>query len=219
MGNDRRLGIAFTGGGGPQAALAQSIVEEAAGSKSLLIAAADSGLIAAEAAGLKPDWIIGDMDSLDSEERLRKYPVGRILRYPADKDYTDTELALSLLWEKGCDTVWLVGGGGGRLDHLLAIRSLFERSKFPGRWITSCEDIRCIEGPALLSLPCKAGEFLSVFPLGAGPWKAASRGLKWPLDNLPWDRGYFGVSNIAEGAVTIQAETGRFLVMTGLNEG
>jgi thiamine pyrophosphokinase len=209
-----RLGIAFIGGEGPTAALARSVAEEALAVSGSLVVAADSGLIAAEAAGIKPDWIVGDMDSLDSEDRLRKYPAERVLRYPGDKDYTDTELALSLLWDKGCDSVWLIGGGGGRLDHLLALRSLFERDRFPCRWLTACDDIRCIEGPMVLSLARKQGELLSVFPLGAGPWKVISCGLKWPLNDLGWDRGFFGISNVAEGEVTIQAESGRFLVVT-----
>jgi len=58
---------------------------------------------------------------------------------------------------------------------------------------------------------------ISVFPLGEGPWKAESRGLKWPLDNLSWNRGFFGISNEAhKGFFTIQAVQGRFLVLTPL---
>ncbi|MDR1858005.1 MAG: hypothetical protein LBQ69_00885, partial [Treponema sp.] len=49
-----------------------------------------------------PDWIVGDMDSLGSESRLAKYPGERVVRHAAEKDHSDTEMALSLLWEKGC---------------------------------------------------------------------------------------------------------------------
>ncbi|MDR3192027.1 MAG: thiamine diphosphokinase, partial [Treponema sp.] len=119
------LGIAFIGGEGPRPDLIRRILgEDRAG---ILSVAADSGLMAAEGAGFRPDWIVGDMDSLDDPARLEKYPPERVLRYPGDKDFLDTELALSLLWEKGCTETWLLGGGGGRMDHLLGIRSLFER--------------------------------------------------------------------------------------------
>jgi thiamine pyrophosphokinase len=155
------------------------------------------------------------MDSLGDPGRLRNYPEERILRYPEDKDYTDTELALRLLWDKGCDETWLVGGGGGRLDHLLAIRSLFERDPGPGRWITAADDIRIITGD--LSLEITPGSLVSVFPLGAGPWRAESRGLRWPLEGLPWDPGFFGISNRAgEGRFSIKAVEGRFLVILPL---
>jgi thiamine pyrophosphokinase len=213
------LGIAFLGGEGPGPALIRSLLDAADCADPLLVAA-DSGLLLAESAGLRPRWIIGDMDSLGAEsERLGSYPPEQVIRCPPDKDYTDTELALSLLEEKGARRIWLAGGGGGRLDHLFAIRSLFERDRCPERWITRGEDIRCLEGgcPSLPGELVFSGAFLtgspvSVFPLGVGPWKALSRGLKWPLDKLPWDRGFFGLSNEAPEGFTIKALEGRFMV-------
>ena len=179
--------------------------------------AADSGLLAAEAAGIRPDWIVGDMDSLGDESRLLAYPADRVVRHPVDKDSTDTELALDLLWAKGCGDVWIVGGGGGRIAHIFAIRDIFERRRFPCRWITANEDIRCVDGdgPAAVSLSREPGGTVSVFPLGGGPWKAESRGLKWPLDNVPWKRGLYGLSNVTlEYDAGIRAIQGRFMVVS-----
>ena len=205
-------GVAFIGGEGPEAGRCRLLAEGAA-----VIAAADSGLIAAEEAGLRPHWIAGDMDSLDDLRRLEGYPPNRIIRYPPDKDYTDTEIVLRLLWDRGCDETWLVGGGGGRTDHLLAIRSLFERDRSPDRWITREEDIRILKEGEGLSPELPPESRVSVFPLGIGPWKAESRFLKWPLDALSWDRGFFGLSNIApEGSFSIRAAAGRFLVVLPL---
>jgi thiamine pyrophosphokinase len=207
------LGIAFIGGEGPGPDLCRRILAEARGG--ILSVAADSGLAAAEAAGFRPDWVVGDMDSLDDPARLEKYPPGRVLRYPRDKDFLDTELALSLLWEKGCAETWLLGGGGGRLDHLLGIRSLFERERFPGRWVTAREDVRAVEAPGELGRETAAGGIVSVFPLGPGPWDAESRGLRWSLAGLAWNRGFIGVSNLAEdGSFRVRALKGRFMVIT-----
>jgi thiamine pyrophosphokinase len=175
--------------------------------------------MAAEDAGLAVHFVIGDMDSLDDPGRLEKYPADRVFRYPGDKDYTDTELALRFLWERGCDETWLIGGGGGRTDHLLAIRSLFERDRTPDRWVTFREDVFCLKEGAAFSPPEDVRELMrldgiSVFPLGAGPWRAESRGLKWPLNGLAWSRGFFGLSNRAEGGdFEIRALQGRFLVV------
>jgi thiamine pyrophosphokinase len=202
-------GILFTGGEGPEPEKSRRLAGGAA-----LVVAADSGLVSAEAAGLRPDWILGDMDSLDDPRRLEAYPPGRVLSYPRDKDYTDTELAFSFLADKGCDEIWLIGGGGGRTDHLFAIRALFEREPCPARWITAGEDMYCLRGPGELALSIGAGGLLSVFPLGPGPWAARSGGLKWPLDGLSWDRGFFGLSNEAEtGDFFIRAGAGRFMVI------
>ncbi|MDR2747311.1 MAG: thiamine diphosphokinase [Treponema sp.] len=213
-----RRGIAFIGGEGPPPELCRSVFEEASlGGVVPLVAAADSGLLLAEAAGLRPGWVLGDMDSLGDLSRLDLYPPERVLRYDTEKDYTDTELALALLREKGCDEIWLLGGGGGRLDHLLALRSLFERDPCPSRWITAGEDIFCVRAPSEFSPAILPGGLVSVFPLGDGPWDVESAGLKWPLAGLPWDRGFFGLSNAAEGgAFTLRVKRGRFLVVLPL---
>jgi thiamine pyrophosphokinase len=179
-----------------------------------ILVAADSGLILAEQAGLKPDWIVGDMDSLDDLQRLEAYPPPRILRYPRDKDRTDTELALALLWEKGCAETWLIGGGSGRMDHLFAIQALFEREPRPHRWFTGKEDIHCLNAQEPLALRLHPGALLSIFPLGSGPWEVRSQGLKWPLEGLAWERGFCGLSNVLlDAEVSLFAEAGRFLVI------
>ncbi|MDR3115633.1 MAG: thiamine diphosphokinase [Treponema sp.] len=201
--------MAFIGGTGPGPEQCRALAKKAD-----ILVAADSGLILAEQAGVRPDWIVGDMDSLDDPLRLEGYPPERILRYPQDKDFTDTELALSLLREKGCDETWLIGGGSGRLDHLLAIRALFERKPRPQRWFTGGEDIYCLNSQEQLTLNLQPGRVLSIFPLGSGPWETGSRGLKWPLDGLPWDRGFFGLGNVfLEARASLWAEKGRFLVI------
>jgi len=216
-------GIVITGGEGPAPGTLREIAAQAD-----LIAAADSGLAAAEEAGLSPDWVVGDMDSLgdmvsrDDPARLGKYPLERVIRYPREKDFTDTELALALLREKGCDEIWLAGGGGGRVDHLFAIFSLFE-ADYPGvdRWFTRREEIRCLREGKALDAALPPGSLVSVFPVGAGPWAAESAGLKWPLDSLAWERGSggLGLSNVApEGAFQIRSVQGRFLVIWGVGE-
>ena len=202
-------GIAIVGGACPPPEVLKKIVRGAD-----LLAAADSGLIAAEAAGLNPDWVLGDMDSLDDPARLEKYPPGRVLRYPPGKDFTDTELTITLLREKGCGEIWLAGGGGGRTDHLLAIYSLFEHADPPDRWFTANEEIHCLREGRALSMALKAGSRVSVLPLGAGPWEAESSGLKWPLDGLAWEKSGLGLSNAAtDGSFAIRSKKGRFMVL------
>ena len=205
-------GIAFIGGEGPPPALCRRLAEEAD-----LVLAADSGLAVAEDAGLRPDWIVGDMDSLDDPGRLKKYPPERVRLFPAHKDYTDTELALACLWEQGCGETWISGGGGGRIDHIFAIRALFERERPPDRWITGAEDIRCLGPGKALAMSLPPDSLVSVFPLAAGHWEAESSGLMWPLRGLAWDRGHFGVSNTApEGDFSVRALRGRFMVIAPL---
>jgi thiamine pyrophosphokinase len=204
-------GIAITGGEGPKGNTLKRLAEQAD-----IVAAADSGLAACEDAGITPDWIVGDMDSLDDTKRLEKYPAGRVIRHRSDKDLSDTELALSLLWEKGCGEVWLAGGGGGRTDHLLAVYSLFERQKAPDMWFTSGEEIRRLKEGQTLRADVPKGSIVSVFPLGRGPWRAESAGLKWPVDGVAWEDGDFSLSNVAaEAPFEISSKKGNFLVIMG----
>ena len=218
------IGVIFTGGEGPPPHQIDRIMEEAHALGDPVIAAADSGLLLAEKAGLTPDWIIGDMDSLEEYggSRLKAYPPEKIFRYPHDKDFTDTELAFSLLREKGCVIVWIAGGGGGRLDQLFGIRSLFERDNPPERWVTGADDIYCIEAghkSLAAGLEKKTYGLVSVFPLGPGPWEAESTGLKWPLAGLTWARDFIAISNEApDGYFSIKARKGRFLVMRLLED-
>jgi len=212
------LGIIFTGGQGPKAQVVKGLLKNEA--KGAMFIAADSGFQAALNAGVKPDWIIGDMDSIEDQSRLSAWPPERVIRHQHEKDFTDTELALSLAVEKGCEDIWLIGGGGGRIDHLFAIRSLFERELFPSRWITGEENIFCIDADTThneLSCRLAVNASVSVFPLSSGPWEAVSKGLKWPLAGLPWDRGFFGLSNVAvNGDFSVTAEVGRFMVIMPL---
>jgi len=214
------LGVIFTGGQGPKVQTLKSLLKTEI--KDALFIAADSGFQAALNAGIKPDWVIGDMDSLEDQSSLSAMPPERVIRHPHEKDFTDTELALSLAAEKGCEDIWLLGGGGGRIDHLFGIRSLFERELFPRRWITDAEDIFCIDANTThseLSRRLAPNARVSVFPLGDGQWSASSKGLKWSLAGLPWDRGFFGLSNVAvEGEFWVKAESGRFMVIMELEE-
>jgi thiamine pyrophosphokinase len=157
------------------------------------------------------------MDSLPDLSMLDRYPPERVRSYPRDKDLLDTEIALNLLWDEGCEDAVLIGGGGGRLDHLLALRALFDRPRCPRRWVSDSADVQVVEegGTILLDLPVDT--LVSVLPAASGPWKASSKGLKWPLDRVRIDSGWVGISNVAsEPRILLRAERGRFLVLCPL---
>ncbi len=177
-----------------------------------IIAAADSGIESAIKAGIEPDIVLGDMDSLVDRGLLNGFPAERKRILPTDKDETDTEYGLRLLQEMGCTYVVIAGGGGGRMDHALAIAMLFERENPPGRWITEKEDISLVEGE--MELPGRIGGIVSLFPIGAAAEGLHSEGLKWPLDGLAFRRGYGGISNLIIGdKVRIRVGKGRLLMI------
>ena len=200
-------GCIFTGGLGPPRQACAPYLEKAD-----LTVAADSGLLLARSFGIRPDYIVGDMDSLPEPSILDEYDCASVLRYPRDKDDTDTELGLRLAREKGADELILIGGGGGRMEHFLAVYSLFHRENPPSAWLTDSDEILLIASRHTL---CGfVGEEFSLFPLGAGPVRMRSRGLKWPLDRLEWKVGDIGIHNVlADNYGEIEVMSGALLLM------
>ena len=182
-----KQGLLFVGGSGPL----PGSFEDSPGSVKV---AADSGLELALGLGIEPDLVVGDMDSISDPSLLARFPPERVLRFPADKDETDTEIGLRILRERGCGEITIVGGGGGRLDHLLGIVSLFEREDPPRRWITNEADVRLIDGMA--EFRGWEGAIVSLFPLGLRAARMRSEGLRWSLDGLEFKRGQGGISNL-----------------------
>ncbi len=183
------IGVLFIGGEGPE----QRFYDKYVGRGDFIIAA-DSGLELAEQLGIVPNMVVGDMDSISDISLLDKYGRERVKIYPRDKDETDTEIGVRIFKEMGYNDIIIVGGGGGRFDHLLGIVNLFERPFRPKRWVTSREVIFLIEKD-FYAFGWK-GATVSLFPVGERAREMKSSGLKWPIDGLEWKRGYYGISNV-----------------------
>ncbi len=88
------------------------------------VVAADSGIEQAQALGLGIDVAIGDFDSVAPRALEAARDAGAVVEHhPAAKDATDFELALDRairLREPAPTRIHVLGGHGGRLDHLLA---------------------------------------------------------------------------------------------------
>jgi len=201
------LGIVVTGGLAPPREEVREELERAD-----ILIAADSGLDTLSSYGYCPDFVVGDMDSLKDRGLLESFDDKRVLVYPEDKDYTDTELAISTLYEKGCDSVSVIGGGGGRLDHLIAIYSLMFRDSAPLSWITDKEKVFLVKGKFCINL--KVNTLVSLFPVSSEVCKMSSLGLKWSLDDLQWKPGDVGISNVAmDERVQINMKSGKLAMI------
>lgn len=85
------------------------------------IIAVDGGLAFLKLAGLKPDAIVGDFDTVAPEilEDYRKQPEITFEAHKPEKDETDTELAIDTAIKAGCNSLVFLGATGGRLDHAI----------------------------------------------------------------------------------------------------
>lgn len=84
-------------------------------------AAVDGGLEILRAAGITPVFACGDFDSLKQPLQLDSLPVGcRILSFPAEKNESDSQLAIEEGIRLGYGPIILAGSLSGRIDHTLA---------------------------------------------------------------------------------------------------
>lgn len=94
------------------------------------IIAVDGGMRYLDALGLKPDLLMGDLDSIDSNLlKTLEEKQTEILRFKAQKDFTDLELALREAIARGFKEILIAFGLGGRLDHLLGNLGLFSLAR------------------------------------------------------------------------------------------
>lgn len=168
-----------------------------------LVIAADSGAMLALDCGFLPDAVVGDMDSIP-EATLNELDNRNVelITHPRDKDFSDSELGLRILRERGAQIVLMAGGGGGRLDHLAALLRGLEHEDAPDVWLTARDIIYRVDGP--IHFTVIPGSELSCFPLGRGELPVETEGLKWELGGLNLDNSRFSLSN--------RCESGQFLI-------
>ncbi|MGL5577091.1 MAG: thiamine diphosphokinase [Sarcina sp.] len=76
--------------------------------------------------GIKPDYAVGDFDSIgaDFEENLKG--INNIM-YPSEKDYTDSDVAVNIAFKLNANEIIMLGMTGGRIDHLLGNLGLLNK--------------------------------------------------------------------------------------------
>jgi thiamine pyrophosphokinase len=190
-----------------------------------LVVAADGGAAGALAIGLRPDLVVGDADSVDPAllARLRAEGVA-IETSPADKDETDTELALTSALRRGATDVVLVGAlGGPRLDHALANVWLLAHPGLAGRRAAILEPsirLRVLRapagdgGPVTASLDGPIGSVVSLIAM-ADVAGVTTAGLRFALHDEPLPAGPArGISNVrVEPTASVSVRRGLLLVL------
>jgi thiamine pyrophosphokinase len=165
-----------------------------------LVIAADSGLAQAQRLGLRPDLLVGDLDSVEPDEVAAVAAAGtRVERHPTEKDQIDLELALDAACGAGAATIVLVAGAGGRLDMaianlLVAARSRYARVRIEG-WVGSAW-FAVARPNHVVDIHGMPGELVSLLPVGGPAGGITTEGLRYPLHAESLDAGTTrGVSN------------------------
>lgn len=174
---------------------------------------ADSGYYHAKKLNVHVDSLIGDFDSLGSIPD----DVDEIIRYPKEKDDTDTMLAIKHALEKGYCYFEIYGAMGNRFDHAYAnIQSLdyLVEHNACGKIITETEELFIIKN-STVKIEKKEGYVLSVFSYTNTANGVSEKGVKYPLDNVVVTQNFpIGISNeITDNFAEITVKDGKLLII------
>lgn len=182
-----------------------------------LVIAADGGAAHALAAGLFPDIVIGDLDSVSPKllDELRVAEV-TILRYPERKNETDMELALSEAVRRGAQRLTILAAVGGRLDQTLGnlfLLTLPQLRDVATRVLTDADEAFIVRTYALIT--GEAGDMVSLIPLTGRVTGVTTLGLEYPLEHAALEFGpSLGISNCLIGpSAEVKLHEGILLVV------
>ena len=175
------------------------------------VIAADGGLRHAQAAGLTPNEILGDFDSLGYT------PAGANV-FPVEKDDTDAMLAARRGLQLGYREFTFYGSlDGPRLDHTIAnFQTLqFLADRGAAGYLVGTRQIVTVVKDGVLRFPAGFRGTVSVFCLGADARGVTLRGLYYPLEKGTLTAGFpLGVSNHFTGAeASVAVDKGSLLVL------
>ncbi len=166
--------------------------------RSEYLISADGGLHQMRKLELKPDLVIGDLDSISKEDSkwISENHI-ETRKFPETKDQTDLELALLAAIDIGGDPITVVGALGGRIDQALTNIFLLlmpELQNVDVRLDDGLEELFLIQSHG--SVTGKKGDTVSLLPLLSPVMGIRTKGLKFPLkDEILFPERSRGVSN------------------------
>jgi thiamine pyrophosphokinase len=190
----------------PRKHLLQSLSKEAD-----VIICADGGANTALKFGIKPDAIVGDLDSVHAEAlvKFQKVPTYE----DTDDETTDLEKAISWAVKQTYDHITVVGAAGKRLDH--TVGNLGVLSKFyPDALVRLVDDLgEIVYVGKDLTFEAKRGDVVSLIPLNRCEG-ITTAGLRYGLEDESLELGVKeGTSNVViETPVSIKVKKGHLLL-------
>lgn len=192
--------------------------------KEYTVIAVDGGLWVLHALGVKPEYVVGDFDTISGdilENYLERKDI-TVIRHNPVKDYTDTSSAVGLAIELCPDSIEILGGIGSRFDHSFANVLLLQRPLAAGveAVIVNQQNRIRILGNQIKQVALgdkRKYPYFSLLPLSKEVTGITVTGAKYPLEQKTFSMDKeisLGVSNEIEGAyATITIENGLLLVV------
>jgi len=178
------------------------------------IIAADGGQMKARTFGLRPDCVIGDFDSTDTDETFDCL----YITYPAEKNLTDTEACIRHALERGYHDITILGGIGGRLDHTLgniAMLLCFTDDETHIRFIDRKNSMELIRNESIELVRDPDYRYFALVPVDEKASGVSISGAKYDLSDAVLSRAStLGISNeFKEDHVRITVTDGTLLIV------
>ena len=195
-----------------ECSLTKELLEERVGKFDKIIVA-DGALRHIHALGLTPDYIVGDLDSVD-RSLLAGYKNAIIEEYPKDKDKTDLQIAAEKALSFLPSNLVFIGIFGGRVDHQLG--NLFLLSTFQVDNIrVEDKNFSCFVMNHTKKLQLSSGSGFSLIPLTQYVHGVTITGAKWNLSDRTLSIGApTAICNeFLDGHIEISLKEGSLLVI------
>lgn len=174
------------------------------------VIAADAGVHHLEDAQIRPNLIVGDLDSISS---LQDYDANLIIK-DDDEHRSDIDKLFIAAKRYGASEVVLACIHGGRMDHFLASFSAAIATDLAVRWVLPEEHVILLRPGFHGRFSTGAVKRISLLPL-EGEVLVSSIGLRWELDQTALRVGLrWSLSNEStQSAIQVQVYGGHLALM------
>ncbi len=173
----------------------------------------DSGVKHLNKFAITPDLIIGDLDSIDKKlltESAKKNI--EIIKYPKNKDQTDFEIALDYAQKLEFESIDIIGGENGEIDHLLSIFMTISINKCSNKTTWFYGKQKILFNPKSISI--NLNQIFSLIPL-SNIKNLNISGAKWNLQNKNIDFGSTRTlrNESVERLIKISCDEGKYCII------
>ena len=180
----------------------------------------DRGLEALYQLKIIPNHVVGDFDSVSSEvlEFYKKQTQIIFHKFNAEKDNTDTDIALKLAIRLKSSKITILGALGKRMDHAIANIHILKdalEAEIPCQILDEYNRIYLINKEMTLEKEKVYGKYVSLIPLTSTVEGLTLTGFKYPLNHYTLPIGTsLGISNeIIADTASIEMKNGILIVI------
>ena len=176
----------------------------------------DKGAAYAEELNIKPDLVVGDLDSY-VKEFSHFFDGVDIEKFNPIKDDTDTAIAIKLAFRRGNDTD-IICGTGGRLDHMLGnihVLQMMALNGIKARIVDECNTLFLAAESFVIEREEFDRKYVSFVPFGGEVKGLKLKGFKYNLNGYDLKPGITRcISNeLTEDRATVEFKSGILIVI------